>query len=72
MFIMLLWKAVYTRITAAKIDLNGGKGCLVVLLTFPDRVSLGNISTYPETHFLHQADLELTEIRLPLSPKCWD
>jgi hypothetical protein len=30
------------------------------------------ITCCPETHYIDQADLELTEIRLHLPLKCWD
>lgn len=43
-------------------------GCFVCL--FLDRVSLCNPNC-PRTHFVDQADLELTEIFLSLSPKFW-
>jgi hypothetical protein len=29
-------------------------------------------SDCPETYYVEQAGLELTEICLPLPPKCWD
>jgi hypothetical protein len=40
-------------------------------VVFPDRVSLCSPDC-PETHFVDQADLRLTEICLPLPPECWD
>jgi hypothetical protein len=36
-----------------------------------DRVSLCSLGC-PETHFVDPAGLKLTEICLPLPPKCWD
>ena len=42
------------------------------LLVLQDRVSLCNIPGYLGTHFVDQASLEITEILLPLPPKCWD
>lgn len=39
---------------------------------FQDRISLCNSSGCHGTRFVSQAGIELTEIRLPLRPKCWD
>jgi hypothetical protein len=46
--------------------------CLVWfgLVVFQNRVSLWSPG-YPGTQFVDQAGLELTEIHLPLLPKCW-
>jgi hypothetical protein len=38
--------------------------------SFPDRVSLYKSPSCPGTQFVVQADLKLTEIHLPLPPKC--
>jgi hypothetical protein len=44
--------------------------------SFVGLVFWGRVSLYspgcPGTHFVDQADLELTEIHLPLPPECWD
>jgi hypothetical protein len=54
---------------------NGGFfvcfACLLVCLLGLDRVSLHSLGC-SGTHCIHQAGLELTEICLPLPPKCWD
>ena len=42
-----------------------------VCLVFQDRVSLCSPGC-PGTHSVDQAFLKLTDIYLPLSPKCWD
>jgi hypothetical protein len=41
------------------------------LSVFKDRISLCS-PDYPRTNSVDQVVLELTEIRLPLPPKCWD
>lgn len=46
--------------------------CLFGLSLFAfRRVSLSS-SSCPETSYVDQAGLQLTEISLPLPPKCWD
>ena len=42
------------------------------VLVFEDRVSLCSFGAWPGTSSVAQAGLELTELRLPLPPKCWD
>jgi hypothetical protein len=43
---------------------------LVCLIAFKNRVSLYS-SGCPRIHYIDQAGLKLTEIQLPLPPKCW-
>ena len=43
---------------------------VVAAVCFPSQ-GLYNIGC-PETHAVDQVGLELTEIHLPLPPKCWD
>ena len=45
---------------------------LLLFLVFPDRVSMCSLGTYPGICFVDQADLELTEIHVPLPHECWD
>lgn len=40
------------------------------LADFLRQISLCNNHGYPETHFVNQLSLKLTEIGLPLPPKC--
>jgi hypothetical protein len=44
---------------------------LCAFFSFPERVLLCSPS-YPEPQYIAQAGLKLTEIHLPLPPKCWD
>ena len=39
---------------------------------FQNSVSLRSFGACPGTHSVDQAGFELTEIRLPLPPGCWD
>ena len=43
-----------------------------VFLFVWDRVSLCSFGVSPGTYSVGQVGLELTEIRLPLPPQCWD
>jgi hypothetical protein len=44
---------------------------IIICCCFQDRISLSSPGC-PGTHSVAQAGLELTEIRLPLPPECWD
>ena len=46
--------------------------CCPLKSFFSLRVALCSFRACPETCSLGQAGLELTEIRIPLPPKCWD
>ena len=45
---------------------------LSLSLVSRDTVSLCSFGAYPGTQSIDQAVLELTEIGLPLPPKCWE
>ena len=49
-----------------------GYALLLLLYCFSETGFLCSFGASPGTCFVDQTSIELTEIRLPLSPECWD